>query len=478
MIHKYSILSAEQIRRIHDSTVQVLSTVGVRVYHDTILDRLAEAGAEIERTTRTARIGEELLTKSLGQAGKSYTLYGRDGTRAVRYGFGELATISSPGQYGWVDLKRKTRRSPTSEDTYQAIAVGDALEHIDIVGALTQPVDIPTPIRDIWLTAELVKRTRKPTRCWIANGDTARYILEIYKTVAGGEAELRAKPQIEAFIEPISPLQMPTTGMEILIEFTRLGLPVSYGPMVMATATGPATLAGTLVQENAETLAAIVITQVLRPGTPVLYGGIPHVMDPKTTSISFGSPEQGIMAVCMAQVAGFYGLPVYVNTGMTDSCLGDAQAGMEKGMTFLLGALAGGDLLMHAGFVGADQGASLAQLVLDNEMVAYVKRILRGLTVDDDTLAVPVIESAAPQGDYMTSDHTLRHFRQELWLPGGLWNRADWDTCLAAGGKSMVDRAAERAEDILASHQPEPIAEELAKEIDAIVESAKKHLLG
>jgi len=106
MVPKYAILSAEQIRRIHDSTVQVLSNVGVRVYHDTILDRLAEAGAEIERTTRTARIGEELLTKSLGQAGKSYTLYGRDGTRVVRYGFGELATISSPGQYGWVDLKR------------------------------------------------------------------------------------------------------------------------------------------------------------------------------------------------------------------------------------------------------------------------------------------------------------------------------------------------------------------------------------
>ena len=165
------------------------------------------------------------------------------------------------------------------------------------------------PIREIWLTAELVKRTNNPTRCWIADGRTVPYILEIYKAVAGGERELRERPQIEAFIELISPLQMPATGMEILLEFTRLGLPVSYGPMVMAGATGPVTLAGTLAQENAESLAAIVITQVLCPGTPVMYGGIPHIMDLHTAAISFASPEQGLMAIAMTQIAKSYGLP-------------------------------------------------------------------------------------------------------------------------------------------------------------------------
>ena len=476
MIPAYGILSQDQIERIHQATVRVLSKVGVRVYHDRVLERLADAGAAVDRDSQTVKIDEDLLMDSLEKAGKSYILYGRDGSQTARIGYGDVVTISSPGQYSWVDPIRKTRRPPTSKDTHKAILVGDALEHISIVGAMTQPVDIPTPIRDIWLTAELVKRTKKPTRCWIANGRTAAYVLEIYKAVAGGERELRERPQIEAFIEPISPLQMPTTGMEILIEFTRLGLPISYGPMVMAGATGPVTLAGTLAQENAETLAAIVITQVLCPGTPVMYGGIPHIMDMRTTAISFASPEQGLMAVAMTQIAKSYGLPVYINAGLADSNLVDAQSGLEKGMLFLLGALAGGDLIGHLGIAGADQGASLPQLVVDNEMVAYAKRILRGFKVDDTTLATDVIEDVSHEGHHLSHPHTVAHFREEHWLPT-MWERRDWDAWLPDGGKTMVERAADRVQEILDTHQLEPIDEALAREVDNIVESARRHLL-
>ena len=476
MIPRYQILSQEEVARIHQATVEILGEVGVRVYHDEVLGRLADAGATVDKRSQTAKIGEDLLKDALDKAAKSYILYGRDGRRKARFGFGDVVTMSTPGQYSWVDPIAKTRRPPTSQDTRKAILVGDALEHIDIVGAMTQPVDIPTPIRDIWLTAELVKNTAKPTRCWIANGVTARYILEIYTAVAGGERALRERPQIEANIEPISPLQMATTGMEILLEFTRLGLPVSYGPMVQAGATGPVTLAGTLAQENAENLAAIVITQVLRPGTPVLYGGIPHIMDMRTATISFGSPEQGLMAVAMAQIAKSYGLPVYINTGLADSKLVDAQSAFEKGLTFLLGALAGGDLIAHLGIAGADQGASLPQLVVDNEMAAYVKRVLRGFHVNDADLAVDVIKEVGHTGLHLAHPHTVANFREELWIPT-LWDRRDWDSWLVAGGKSMAERAAERVEQILREHEPEPIDGALAREIDNIVKSAERHLL-
>ncbi len=477
MIPGFGILKDEEISRIHDGTVQVLHEVGVRVHHEEVLDRLAAAGAKVDKARQTARIDEKLLLHSLEVAGKSYILYGRDGTRTARFGHGDLVTLSSPGQYSWVEPRRGRRRPPTSRDTLQAITVGDALEHIDIVGAMTQPEDIPTPIRDIYLTAELVKNTKKPARCWIANGQTAHYILEIYKAVAGGAEALRERPQIEAFVEPISPLQMPTTGMEILLEFTALGLPVSYGPMVQASATGPATLAGTLVQENAENLAAIVITQALRPGTPVMYGGIPHIMDPRTASISFGSPEQALMGVAMAQVAHSYGLPVYINVGLGDSNALDVQSGLERGITFMLGALAGANLCGHFGVMGADQAASLALLVVDNEMVAYTRRIMRGFEVNEDTLAVELIKEIGPAGQYLGHEHTAAHFRREFWIPPLLWNRLDWDVWLAEGGQSMAERAAQRVEDILTTHQLEPVEEDLGREIDAIVDSAKKHLL-
>jgi trimethylamine--corrinoid protein Co-methyltransferase len=476
MIPRYDILRQDDIDRIHRATVRILSEIGVRVHHDGVLARLADAGAEVDKESQLVKIDERLLMESLEKAGKSYILYGRDGSRTARFGYGDLVTISTPGQYSWVDSVRKTRRAPTSDDTHQAIRVGDALEHIDIVGAMTQPVDIPTPIRDIWLTAELVKGTRKPNRCWITNGQTAPYVLEIYKAAAGGQRALQERPQIEAFVEPISPLQMPTTGMEILLEFVRMGLPVAYGPMVQAGATGPATLAGTLAQENAETLAGIVITQVLRPGTPVMYGGIPHIMDMRTSLISFASPEQGLMAIAMAQMANWYGLPAYVNAGLADSNVVDVQAGLEKGMNFILGALAGGDLVAHMGIAGADQGASLLQLVVDNEMIAFVKRLLRGFQVDDATLAVDVIKEVGHEGQHLAHPHTASNFRKEMWIPK-MWERRSWDNWLGDGGKSMADRAAERLQEILDTHELEPIDEALAREIDGIVESAKRNLL-
>jgi len=478
MIPRYTILSPDEVQCIHEATLQVLQQVGVRVFHRGILERLAEAGAEVDRSSGVARFGAQLVTEALQQASKQFILYGRDGTRTARFGYGDVVTLSSPGQYSWVDWHARRRCSPTIQETYQAIKVGDALEHITIVGAMTQPVDIPEPIRDIYLTAELVKATRKPTRVWIKNGASARYILEIYRIVAGGSEAMRQRPPVEHFLEPISPLQMPTTGLEILLEFTQAGLPVSFGPMVQASATGPATLAGTLVQENAEILAGLTITQILRPGTPVMYGGIPHIMDPRSALISFGSPEQALMGAAMAQIGKHYGLPVYINTGLGDSKLVDVQSGYDRGMTFLMGLLAGGDQLGHMGIAGADQGASLLQLVLDNEMFAYGKRILRGMNLSPAQLATEVIAEVGPGGNYLGLLHTARHFRKEFWIPSQLWDRGSWDAWQEAGATTMAERAAVRLEEILARHEIEPLDEAMAREIDEVVAAAKRDLLG
>ena len=476
MKRNLAVLSDKAIQEIHSATLSILEKVGVRVHHDGVLAKLADAGARVNRREQTVWIDAAMVMDSVEKAGKQYILYGRDGTKTARFGFGDVVTLSSPGQFTWVDPSNKTRRSPTSQDTRHAIRVGDALDNLNIVGAMTQPVDIPTPIRDIWLTAELVKHTRKPTRCWIANGTTARYILDIHRAVAGGEQALRERPAIDAFIEPISPLQMPTTGMEILVEFTNAGLPISYGPMVQAGATGPATLAGTLAQENAENLAGIVITQILRPGTPVMYGGICHILDMRTTSISFGSPEQGLLSVAMAQMAKWYGFPVYVNAGLGDSKLVDVQSGLERGMNFLLGVLAGGDMVAHLGISGADQGASLPQLVVDNEMIGFVKRILRGVTVDEHALAVDVIEDVGHEGQHLAHPHTVASFRDEFWMPT-MWDRNGWDMWMQAGGTTMAERAYDEVERILSAPEPEPIDEHLANEIDRIVDAARSELL-
>jgi trimethylamine--corrinoid protein Co-methyltransferase len=362
------------------------------------------------------------------------------------------------------------------QDTHDAIRLGDALENITIVGAMAQPETASEKYRDVVLTAELVKGTGKPTRCWVRNGATARHILEIYRTLAGGADELRAHPMVEAFLEPISPLQLPRDGLDIVKEFTRAGQPVSIGPMAMTSGTAPGTLAGTLAQENAEILAGIVLTQLLAPGTPITYGGIPHIMDPRTGICSFGSPEQGIMAAAMVRIARSYGFPVYVNVGLTDAKLPDAQAGVEKAATLLLGVLAGADTFGHCGICGTDHAGSLLWLAFDDELMSYTKRIARGFAVDDEHLAADVIHAVGPAGNFLAEEHTVRHFREELWLPRPVWTRQPYDPWQDEGATSFADRLRARVTDILATHQPQPLDEALSREIDRIVASAKREL--
>lgn len=472
-----SALSERQINGIHEAGLTILREVGVLVHHDEMLELLGRAGASVDTTTKTARLPEQLIMDSVAQAGKQYTLYGRNPAQVGRFGQGNLVLMSSPGQYAWMDAQTGERRQATIQDAHDAIRLADALDNITIVGAMAQPEELSQRYRDVFLTGELVKGTTKPTRCWVRNGATARYILEIYRAVAGGEEALRARPMVEAFLEPISPLQLPRDGLDIVKEFAQAGQPVSIGPMAMVSGTGPGTLAGTLGQENAEILAGVVITQVLAPGTPITYGGIPHIMDPRTGICSFGSPEQGLMAVAMVQMGHFYGFPIYINVGLTDAKTLDAQAGMEKAATMLLGALAGADMFGHAGICGTDHAAGLEWLMADHELMGYTKRIARGFDVTPETLATDVVRSVGPGGSFLAEEHTVRHFRNELWLPDSTWTRQTWDAWANEGRHTMGNRLRDAVSRILTTHAPDPIDEDLAAEIDNIVDAARRHLV-
>jgi trimethylamine--corrinoid protein Co-methyltransferase len=470
------VLTQREVGAIRDASLAILRDTGIMIHHEEMLRLLGEADAKVDGEHKIARLSEKLVMDCVARAGKQYVLYGRDPMRTARFGYGDLVLMSSPGQYAWIDLQTGGRRSAMMQDAHEAIRLGDALENLIIVGAMAQPETLSEKSRDVVLTGELVKGTGKPTRCWVRNGATAHYILEIYRTLAGSDAALRAHPMVEAFLEPISPLQLPKDGLDIVKEFAQAGQPVSIGPMAMTSGTAPGTLAGTLAQENAEILAGIVITQLLAPGTPILYGGIPHIMDPRTGICSFGSPEQGLMAVAMVQIARSYGFPTYVNVGLTDAKLPDAQAGMEKAATLLLGVLAGADTFGHAGICGTDHAGSLLWLAFDDELMSYTKRIARGFTVDAGHLATDVIHVVGPAGNFLAEEHTVRHFRAELWLPDPAWTRQPYDLWQNEGAASFADRLRERVSQVLTSPRAEPLEEGLAREVDRIVAHAQRTL--
>jgi len=236
----------------------------------------------------------------------------------------------------------------------------------------------------------------------------------------------------------------------------------------------PGTLIATLAMENAEILAGVCVTQLVRPGTPVCYGGIPHAFDMRTTQVIFAGPEQALMAMAMVQMARRYGLPVYVNAGMTDSKTPDAQAGMEAGITLVLGALAGADIFGHLGICGADQASSLDMLVMQHELIGYVERVMRGIAFEDaEALGLEVIEQVGPGGSFIDQEHTAAHFRKELWFPQ-LLDRSFYDEWAGRGKRTLADRCRDKKEQLLREHQPEPLPADVDREIERVLASARK----
>ena len=472
-----SVLSADQVARIHEASLGILERVGVHVPHAEVLDRFAAAGASVDRAAQRVRIPPDLVMRSLGQAGKQFTLYGRDPARTARFGQGTRNYNSVAGEAFWVEAPGGARRYASLADVAAAARFADALDTLTIAGAMADPQEVPVAVRCVEVMATMLRDTTKPIHFWYHDRASARFLNEIMVAVRGDERRAAERPLCYPFLEPISPLRFPFNGVDLLLETSRLNLPVPIGPMAQMGMSAPCTVAGTLAQENAEILAGLCITQLIRPGMPVCYGGICHAFDMHTTQLIFAGPEQAVFGVAMTQMGRHYGLPVYINVGLTDSKRPDAQAGLEAGVTLMLGAAAGADVFGHMGISGVDQASSLDMLAMQDEVIRYVEGVLREVDFSDEALGLDVIEGAGPGGTFIDTEHTARHFRRELWFPR-LLDRQFYEAWRTGGADGMEERCRRRKEEILATHRPEPIDDGLARELDRIVAAARRHLAG
>ncbi|UCC68917.1 MAG: trimethylamine methyltransferase family protein [Armatimonadota bacterium] len=469
------VLEDAQIAKLHDASLRILKEVGVQVPHADIRSRFREAGASVDDDSDLVRIPQALVEHSLEQAGKSFTIYGRDRQRQAVFGKGQRNYNSISGEALWIDDDTGERRYATLADVATAARLGDGLPDLTIVGAMSDPHELPPSYRVVEVAAALLRNTTKPIGLWFHDRASSRFLVELLTAIAGSEEGARQYPVIYPFLEPISPLRFPNNGVDLLYETARLNLPVPIGPMAQTGMSAPGTLAGTLAQENAEILAGVCITQLIRPGMPVCYGGIPHAFDMRTTQMIFAGPEQALMAIAMTQVGKHYGLPVYINVGLTDSKTVDAQAGMETGVTLICGALAGADIFGHLGICGVDQASSLDMLLMQHELIGFVERIMRGLRFDDETLGVDVVKEVGPGGTFIDQEHTLRHFREELWFPR-LLDRQFYDAWVDSGSTATAERCRQEKERILSEHEPQPLPDELEREVRRITDSARRHL--
>ena len=470
-----SVLTEKQMNIIHQASLTVLHRTGVVIPHKQILEMFADHGANVNHEKEWVKIPPNLVMALLGKANKQYTLYGRDLEKTATFGLGRRNYQSSSGQALWLDTIGQKRRYSSFKDVGTAARFADALDCISIVGAMADPHEIPVNYRCVAVLAEMIKNTTKPLAPWFHDRASAKYIVELLIALRGDQEKAAKFPVCYPFLEPISPLRFPANGVDLLFETSRIDLPVAVGPMVQMGLSGPATIAGAMVLENAEILAGLCITQLIRPGLPVCYGGICHAFDMATTQVIFSGPEQAIFGVAMTQMGKYYGLPVYINVGLTDSKCVDAQAGLEVGMTFTTGAAAQADLLGHMGICGADQAASLDVLVMQSEIISYVESMMREIQFSDDTLAIDLIDSVGPGGTFIDTEHTARHFRNELWFPN-LLDRNYYQIWLESNATNMQQRCSTHKEKILRDHKPEPISEDLERTLNEIVRAAEKDL--
>jgi trimethylamine---corrinoid protein Co-methyltransferase len=463
------VLTADDVKDIHFATLEVLERTGVFVEDEQALDVFGDGGCDVDREARRVRIPPHVVDDAVGSA-PSVICYG-----ARDPGLDSVSTPYGPGfgNFGegirYLDPFTGEHRDPTKRDVGDVYRLIDALPGIDGADAVMGPSDVPFETYPIHGLEAALLNSSKPAGPMATSAWHVEKLFGLAAIVMGGEAELRRRPILSVAGCPISPLKLPRDCTQVLIAAVRLGIPVSIITMALAGATAPVTLAGTLVLVNAEVLAGVVLTQLTERGAPVVYGTCSAPMDLRFAGIATGSPEFGLLGAAEAQLARHYGLPSYIGGAWSEAKLGDAQMGHEKTLTALLPALARATTVFGAGMLDSGVTCDPAQLVMDDEWIAMVKRATSGIVVNDETLMTDEIHKVGPHGDFLSLDSTLKHMR-ELSRPM-LMERRDRDSWEADGATDLYERARVKACEIMETHEPLPVDPDIVRRMRAFVDA-------
>ncbi len=468
-------LSDDQIRQVHGAVLRVMQEVGVRMAHEPALKVMADAGCHVDFDKRIVRTPEHVLNRALADAPSQFTLHGQRAEHDLVVNTDNIYTIGGSSALFVLDLEGR-RHPATLEDLIDLTRLQDGLANLHVMHGIVNPQDIPQPGFDRILYANVVPNT---TRNYYSQGTGAKSIRDQVDMAAvqlGSSEEFARRPNFTIVVCMISPLLQPAMRLEELMACAELGVPVYVEVDAQLGGTGPVTIAGTLVEQCANVLTGIVLAQVLRPGLPCIFAIASGSFDMSTGNYSGGSPEAAVLHAATAQMARFYDLPFQGGTGI-DATIPDAQAGYERALQVLTNALAGTNFIhLSIGMIEQMLLASYEQCVIDDEILGAAFHIAKGLEVSGETLAVDAIKEVGPGGQFLDHPHTLRHFRQVNWF-AKLTCRQKWDNWQASGGKSMRERAGERARHILDTHRPRHLSEDQAREIHRIARTAQQQAI-
>ena len=471
---KISFLSKDELEAIHNASLEVLENTGIKVMSKKALDILKEAGAKVDYGKNLATIPRYVVEEALKRAPKTIKYCARNPKYDFVLNKQEPHFCAIGGPPFIRDWETGKRRYSTSEDLARCSVIADYLEHVHLIWPMGAGMDVPDYMRYIVDMYTVLKNTGKHFEGDSTSAKEAQYQIEIAAAIVGGREKLRERPIFSMVICIISPLTYDEGMTEASIELAKAGIPVVLYPMPLAGETGPATLAGTMVVNNAEFLGGLVILEFASPGAPVVYAAGVGTVNFKTGT-GIHSPETGLMHLALNQLAHYYDLPNEVGNYGSASKLLDAQAGYERAVSLIAHILTVPDIILGLGELEGGRITSPEALIIDNEIIDYALRFAQGLKVNDDTLAVDVIHKVGHGGTYLAEKHTLAHFR-ERWM-SKVSDTSSFETWEKKGSKSMDEVAKEKIKEILATHKPEPIPEDVEGEISQILKRAEADLL-
>lgn len=469
------VLSADQVEQIHLASLTLLENHGMRVMHEGARRMLAKAGADVDHATEMVRFDRDLVMENVALAPAEFTLHARNPAKNFKMGGNHLAFTSVGGPAYCSDLDRGRRRG-TFEEACDYIRL---VQSLDIIhqegGGPFEPIELPPETRHLDLYHAQVRLLDKNWQPIALGADRARDAINMARIGLGmSSEEFTEKPALFAIINTNSPLQLDIPMAEGLIEMANAGQAVCITPFTLAGAMAPVTLAGTLTQQNAEALAGIMLTQVVRPGTPVVYGAFTSNVDMRSGSPAFGTPEYSKAAQASGQLARRYGIPLR-SSNVTSSNVVDVQSTYESAMS-LWGAITGhANIIVHAaGWLEGGLTASFEKLIVDAEMLQMMAEYLQPIEVNDETIALDAIAEAGAGGHFFGVEHTMSRYETAFYHPL-LTDQRNFETWEEDGSVDTQARANRIWKQLLAEYQQPPLDPAIDEELAEYVAKRKSN---
>ena len=473
---RLKILPSEEVSKMYEKCVKILSEKGIKVVnHPQALKMLHKAGAQVDFDNETVRFPKNTIEEALRTVPHELTLAGRNEQHDCVFPHpkGLFFTRTVTGNPKYLEPIPNKYRDATLADVAHWGQLSEVLDEINFICFLS-PQDVPGATADIHSLKALFENTAKHIIVMPFSLESVPYLYEMGLAVAGSTEAFKKRPITSTLCTSLSPLLMKDMDMEIIVQACRYGVPIYANPCPIAGATAPVTLAGAALQAGVEILAILVMSQMIQPGTPVLGQPALNTLDMATGAFSYASIEATLAAAAGAQfVREALHIPAFTHGFRTDSYLNDGQAMIESCFRGFMIALSGSDSVIGLGGV-AGKANNPVKLIIDNSITKMVKRVISGVNVDDDTLAWKEIMDTPPGGHYLEQPHTLRHCREAIQI--GLFANQPREVWEAQGSKDLYTRAVEEYKELQKKLKPQPLADDVRKELERIVRKADKDL--